>query len=193
MSRPTGRAAGSGSCATRGAPTGSPPSTSAAGGQGWRRPSRPSRSGWWSRSAARCRRAFCAWLASTGCGSAPRPPPRSAMASSAATVRPARRRGGKHMVSQTDASGNHGLQPHRSYWPIALALLGLVVGLLGTAVILDRQLRPRVGIEPLPAVRVEEAPTTAQPAAAPATMATGLPAEDGPSAPQLEEEVEQAY
>jgi hypothetical protein len=50
-----------------------------------------------------------------------------------------------------------------------------------------------VGIEPLPAVRVDEEPTTAPPAAAPATMAIGLPAEGGPSTPQLEEEVEQAY
>jgi hypothetical protein len=50
-----------------------------------------------------------------------------------------------------------------------------------------------VGIEPLPAVRVDEEPTTAPPAAAPATTAIGVPAEGGPSTPQLEEEVEQAY
>ncbi|MPZ14367.1 MAG: hypothetical protein GEU73_08075 [Chloroflexi bacterium] len=43
-----------------------------------------------------------------------------------------------------------GPEPRRPYWVVGLALLCLVGAVLGSALLLDRQLRPEVGIEPAP-------------------------------------------
>lgn len=107
----------------------------------------------------------------------------------------------------------------RSYWPVALALLGLVVAMLGAAFILNRQLRPPVGIQPTsgsaPPARVEipssvvtattviENPTPVTQATAQLGAAASPPAETsvpttgpvGLSTPELTDQqvVEQAY
>ena len=96
--------------------------------------------------------------------------------------------------------------PRRPWWPVGLALLGLVAVVLVGAVLLDRQLRPRVGVEPTPAVPAAAqtpsvlpsptALTTASPtvggvAAAPTATAT-LPRVRVATSP-LEREIEDAY
>lgn len=57
--------------------------------------------------------------------------------------------------------------PRRTYWRIGGILLGLVILILAGAIVLDRQLRPTVGIEPVsPAAQVTAAPTGHAPAPA---------------------------
>lgn len=58
-------------------------------------------------------------------------------------------------------------EPRRPWWLVGLALLGLVVVLLVGAVLIGRQLRPSVGVEPAP-----QAPVAAQ-ATNPAAVAPG--------------------
>jgi hypothetical protein len=96
------------------------------------------------------------------------------------------------MLSETDVSDNGGLQARRPYWPIGLALLGLVIAVLGAAVLLDHQLRPRVGVEPLATVQVAAEATPPQTAAPPA-VAASPPAGGASSATLLEAEVGDAY
>lgn len=107
----------------------------------------------------------------------------------------------------------------RSYWPVALALLGVVVVMLGAAFILNRQLRSPVGIEPtsggaaparveipspvVTATRVIGSPTPVTQATAPRSVpasppaATSVPTTEpiGLSTPELTDQqiVEQAY
>jgi hypothetical protein len=102
------------------------------------------------------------------------------------------------MLSETDASEDRSVQPRRSHWPIGLALLGLVIAVLGTAVILDQQLRPRVGIEPLPVARGEQTSALVpeavlQPKATQPASAVGPTASYRPTVAPPEEEVEEAY
>lgn len=70
----------------------------------------------------------------------------------------------------------------RPYWVVAFALLGLVLAMLGVALLLDRHFRPRVGIEPASASPNQATSPT------PASMAE-LPFATTP----LEREVEAAY
>ena len=119
-------------------------------------------------------------------------------------------------LNQETLRTNLGLEHRRPYWLIGLALLGLVVILLAGAFLLDRQLRPRVGIESPPAVATATRPTnapvavvpptlpataapTTQPApASTATTAAGAPTTEAPGGPRvatspLEQEIEAAY
>ncbi len=120
-------------------------------------------------------------------------------------------------LNQETLRTNLGREHRRPYWLIGLALLGLVVILLAGAFLLDRQLRPRVGIESPPAVATAVRPTsvpvaivpptmpvtpvaaTAQPApVSTATTAAGAPATQTPGGPRvatspLEQEIEAAY
>jgi hypothetical protein len=100
---------------------------------------------------------------------------------------------------ESPADGNGVPEPGRPYWLVALALLGLVLAILGVAFILDRQLRPRVevqpvaaevGDEPSPLVAAERRPaqTRTPPSAAPAAVAA-TPTAD----PRLLQEIEDAY
>lgn len=67
-----------------------------------------------------------------------------------------------------DAAMENVNEPRRPWWPVGLALLGLVVVLLVGAVLVARQLRPPVGVEPAP-----QAPTVAQ-ATSPAVAAPAV-------------------
>ncbi len=96
------------------------------------------------------------------------------------------------MLSETDVSDDRRPQTRRPYWPIGLALLGLVVAVLGAAVVLDHQLRPRVGVEPLATVQVAAEATPPQTAPPPAVAASPA-AEGASSATPLEAEVGDAY
>ncbi len=119
-------------------------------------------------------------------------------------------------LNQETLRTNLGREHRRPYWLIGLALLGLVVILLAGAFLLDRQLRPRVGIESPPAVATAVRPTSApvaivpptvpaspapttQPApASTATTAAGVPTTEVPGGPRvatspLEQEIEVAY
>ena len=103
------------------------------------------------------------------------------------------------MRHETPADRNGISEPGRPYWLVGLALLGLVLAILGVAFILDRQLRPRVEVQPVGAV-VEEKPaplvsaeperaqTPTPPSAVPAAVAV-TPAAD----PRLLQEIEDAY
>ena len=94
--------------------------------------------------------------------------------------------------------------PARSYWPIGFALLALVLAVLGAAFVLDRQLRPRVDVQPaVPAAAeavdsvaptqaptaVRSAPPAAPPPSAEGSVTAGRPADD----PRLVQEIEDAY
>ncbi len=96
-------------------------------------------------------------------------------------------------------------EPSRPWWPVGLALLGLVVVLLVGAVLVARQLRPQVGVEPVPQTPVAAQPTSAAPAAPAATAAVAaapaagtapttaaLPGVRTGTSP-LEREIEDAY
>lgn len=118
------------------------------------------------------------------------------------------------------SDGNHAdASPPRSYWPVALSLFGLVAVMLGAAFILNRQLRPPVGIEPssggTPPARAEiaapsptatpavESPTwtpqtvasSGQAAVRPAATTSPTNAPSGSPSPELSDHraVEQAY
>ncbi|MHB0929244.1 MAG: hypothetical protein ACYC3W_10170 [Candidatus Nanopelagicales bacterium] len=108
---------------------------------------------------------------------------------------------------------NMGPEHRRPYWIVGLALLGLVVVLLAGAFLLDKQLRPRVGIESPPVVATTAKPTSPPQAIAPPTVrptpeptATATPAAlgaaptttEGPgglrmATSPLEREIEAAY
>ncbi len=94
--------------------------------------------------------------------------------------------------------------PVRSYWPIGFALLALVVAVLGAAFVLDRQLRPRVDVQPAapaaaeapdsvaptqPPASARSTPTAALAPSAEGSVTAGRPADD----PQLVQEIEDAY
>jgi hypothetical protein len=79
---------------------------------------------------------------------------------------------------RTSAGRSDGRGPDRAYWRVGVALLGLVLLILGGATVLDRQLRPVVGIEPVvpvpsatPADPAPAIPTGSTPATAPAAPA----------------------
>ncbi len=108
--------------------------------------------------------------------------------------------------SRRDTGTEATSDPRRPWWPVGLALLGLVAVVLVGAVLLDRQLRPRVGVEPTPAVPAAAqtpsvlpsptALTTASPtvggvATVPTATAT-LPRVRVATSP-LEREIEDAY
>jgi hypothetical protein len=87
----------------------------------------------------------------------------------------------------TEAAEPAETSARRAYWPIALLLGGLVIAMLGAAFLLDQRFRPRVGIEPAPAIAdvatpaVAVAPTIA---AAPTVLPTQPPAPTAiPTAP----------
>jgi hypothetical protein len=103
------------------------------------------------------------------------------------------------MRHETPADRNGVSEPGRPYWLVGLALLGLVLTILGVAFILDRQLRPRVEMQPVAAeigeepsalVAAEGRPgqTPTPPSAAPAAVAA-TPTAD----PRLLQEIEDAY
>jgi hypothetical protein len=103
------------------------------------------------------------------------------------------------MRDETSGDGNGVAEPGRPYLRIGLALLALLLGLLGGAYIVDRQLRPRVEVQPAavvargqasPSVAAERqpSPAPAEPGAAPVTAAE-TPAAD----PRLLQEIEDAY
>lgn len=93
-------------------------------------------------------------------------------------------------------------EQRRPFWVVGLALLGFVIVVLASAFLLDRQLRPRVGIEPAPATSAIAAPTLtanrsptagATPAAQPtsvipvATAFSGVRTSDSVQAREIEE------
>lgn len=95
-------------------------------------------------------------------------------------------------------------EPRRPWWPVGLALLGLVVVLLVGAVLIGRQLRPSVGVEPAPQASAAVQPTSpaaavavATPAAAAPTAVSGATSAVPPgvriASSPLEREVEDAY
>lgn len=96
-------------------------------------------------------------------------------------------------------------EPSRPWWPVGLALLGLVVVLLVGAVLVARQLRPQVGVEPVPQTPAAVQPTSAARAAPAATAAvvavpTAATAATSAALPgvrigtsALEREIEDAY
>lgn len=111
-------------------------------------------------------------------------------------------------LGETQAGVDVSTGPRRPYWAVGLVLLAVVIVVLTAAFLLDRQLRPRVGIEatattpalaqaatpPTAALSptVPAAATPAAPAAAVPTVAaspTGLPVASSP----LEREIEEAY
>ncbi len=73
-------------------------------------------------------------------------------------------------LNQATPGANLGPAHRRPYWIVGLGLLGLVVVLLAGAFLLDKQLRPRVGIETPPAAATTASPTSAAPAIAPPTL-----------------------
>ena len=110
------------------------------------------------------------------------------------------------------------VQARRPYWWIGLGLLALVLAVLGAAFFLDRQLRPRVGMESAPvgtpsvptptlmetATKVSETPVVAiQATASPQSVGAGSPVvSQAPSLvtvsppiaePSTPQAVEQAY
>lgn len=111
-------------------------------------------------------------------------------------------------LGETQAGADVSTEPRRPYWAVGLVLLAAVLVVLAAAFLLDRQLRPRVGIEATattPALAQASTPPTAAPsptvpaaatptapaAAAPTVVAspTGLPVASSP----LEREIEAAY
>ncbi len=103
-----------------------------------------------------------------------------------------------------EVKSSRGADPERRrpFWVVGLALLGLVVVMLVGAFLLDRQLRPDVGIGPAAAVPVAgEATETPQPGLLPTSPAAGIstpvatmaPAGGAVATPSRAEEVEQAY
>jgi hypothetical protein len=103
------------------------------------------------------------------------------------------------MRHETPADRNGISEPGRPYWLVGLALLGLVLAILGVAFILDRQLRPRVEVQPVGAV-VEEKPAplvSAEPQRAqtptPPSAAAAAVAATPAAAPRLLQEIEDAY
>jgi hypothetical protein len=103
------------------------------------------------------------------------------------------------MHDETASDGSEISQPHGRYWLVGLALLGLVLALLGGAFMLDRQLRPRVDVQPVAAlaggeVAAAEAPTRISPT--PSPWSTAPAAGASPSSdpdPRLVQEIEDAY
>lgn len=94
-------------------------------------------------------------------------------------------------------------QPRRPYWLVGLVLLALVVAMLVGAFILDKQLRPQVGIEGSPAATIQQVtavpaggPTTQSQAEATAVNAAPVAGSSGDATKNTvppEREVEQAY
>ncbi len=115
----------------------------------------------------------------------------------------------KDRGKQVSAEVRSGSQRGRAFWPVGLGLLGLVAVFLVGAFLMGDQLRPRAGVEPVPAVAGSAKPSqgqvalqqpAAQPTAAPAATAAvpslgvpigqvGLGAANSP----LEREIEDAY
>ncbi|MPZ16150.1 MAG: hypothetical protein GEU73_17330 [Chloroflexi bacterium] len=77
--------------------------------------------------------------------------------------------------------------PRRPYWVVGLALLGLVMVMLAIAFVADRQLRPRLSVDPAPT------PSLAAAATSPAAAGTSNPANGSSSPLSLEQEIEEAY
>src|SRR5579884_1681791 len=108
-------------------------------------------------------------------------------------------------INAGDAVMDNMNEPSRRWWPVGLALLALVGVLLIGGVLVARQLRPPIGVQPAP-----QAPSVAQPTAAvaatpaataavgsaPATVAgatsASVPGVRVATSP-LEREVEDAY
>jgi hypothetical protein len=103
------------------------------------------------------------------------------------------------MRDESSADGNSVAEPGRPYLRIGLTLLALLLGLLGGADIVDRQLRPRVEVQPAAVVaRGQASPSVAaerQPSPAPAEPgAARVTAAETPAAdPRLLQEIEDAY
>ncbi|MGE0544371.1 MAG: hypothetical protein AB7R89_29775 [Dehalococcoidia bacterium] len=98
-------------------------------------------------------------------------------------------------------AGASAAREHQQYRLIALALLGLVLAALVGAFLLDRRVRPRVGIDPtaaIPAVAEATAPIGAvsmPPAASmvPTATAAAVPSSVRVARSPLEREIEDAY
>ena len=105
-------------------------------------------------------------------------------------------------MNETKSDPGANPEPRRPFWVVGLVLLGLVVAMLGGAFLLDRQLRPSVGIEPATAAPVaRKATETSQPGRQPTGPAAGIStpaitatqAGGGAATPSRAQEVEQAY
>jgi len=112
------------------------------------------------------------------------------------------------ILGETQAGADVSTEPRRPYWAVGLVLLAVVIVVLAAAFLLDRQLRPRVGIEPSPTMPVlaqastppTVAPSPTLPAAAtPTARAAATPmVAASPTAlrvanSSLEREIEEAY
>lgn len=112
-------------------------------------------------------------------------------------------------LGETQAGADVSTEPRRPYWAVGLVLLAVVLVVLAAAFLLDRQLRPRVGIEPsptVPALAQSFETRTAAPSPTPAVSASPT-ARAGAAEPTLaasptgprvansplEREIEQAY
>jgi hypothetical protein len=108
-------------------------------------------------------------------------------------------------INAGDAAMDKMNEPSRPWWPVGLALLGLVGALLIGGVLVARQLRPPIGVEPAPQAAPVAQPTSAAPAVPAVTAVVGaaptsasgatsvsLPGVRVASSP-LEAEVEDAY
>lgn len=118
---------------------------------------------------------------------------------------------GDDMWRERNARAGSSTEPRRPYWAVGLALLALVSAVVIGAFLLDRQVRPRVGIEPAPTpASALQAPasrsgapspsSTAPPAASPTagTAALGPTPAASPTrwpttTSPLEREIEDAY
>lgn len=117
---------------------------------------------------------------------------------------------GEDMVRERNTESGSREESQRSHWVLGLALLGVVLAVVIGAIFLDRELRPRVGIEPAPTpASAAQAPgsplaTATTPAAttavASSTIATAHDPTPAPSptglsvaTSTLEREIEDAY
>lgn len=102
-------------------------------------------------------------------------------------------------TNESTSDAGAGPERRRPFWVVGLALFGLVVAMLVGAFLLDRQLRPGVGVEPAPIL--EKAAGATQPVHQPTSQAAGISTpvatatQSGLGAPTMAHapEVEQAY
>jgi hypothetical protein len=87
--------------------------------------------------------------------------------------------------SRAEEASAGGAPPHRPFWPVALLLFGLVVAILGGALLLDRQFRTPLTIEPVPTSATAGRPT-AVPTSAPGAASTVVPTPTTANAPALQ-------
>jgi hypothetical protein len=109
----------------------------------------------------------------------------------AADGQPQRLNSGERMTNDRVSTVRSGQGP-RPYWLIGSALLGVVLLLLAAAFLLDRQFRPRVGIESAPAAGSTATGNQATAPGASAVASVAVPWQRIGTTP-LEREIEEAY